>query len=524
MLKPTTMFIAFVGATALFTRSAGAAPSSDLCVGGKPGCFATIQAAVDAAQDGDTIRIGAGTFAGGITIDKDVQLIGVSAGATTIEGGGPVITIGEFLSAVQLTVSIGRVTIAGGVNNSQPDEQVTFGGGVWIPNEGATVTITDSVITRNRVTPQSTVPPGPFCGPFACAFALGGGIDNAGTLTVTNTRISDNEVGSTASFPSVASGVFGGGIANRQHATLTVRRSLVTGNRVAATAPNGQLAVGGGISGGGALTIDDSVVSDNSVDVDAAFPGEVNSFTGGIEVTGEGSSAAITRTMVGGNSVRATNAGGDVLAGVGGISTDEGVTLVLRDSAVDHNSVSVDVSVAGGNAIAFAGGLEIEGDVEVSGSHFIGNAVRASTPAGTTVAAGGGIQAGSVEPVSLSDSIVAENSVGAETTSGFVIAQGGGVFNSGLLTLRRTQVVNNSATATGPAGFAQGGGIWNGVVPLPGFPPDAQLALIDSVVTANELLASSGLERLGGGLFTTVPVTLTGTVLAGNSPDQCFGC
>lgn len=524
MLRHATTLIAFVGATALFTGAAGAAPTSGLCVGGGPTCFATIQAAVDGAQDGDTITIGPGTFAGGITIDKSVALVGAAAHATIIQGGGPVITIGEFGGASTPTVSISRVTVTGSVNNSQPDEQVTFGGGVWIPNEGATVTITDSVITRNRVTPQSTVPPGPFCGPFACAFASGGGIDNAGTLTVTNTRISENEVGSTASFASVASGVFAGGVANRSHATLTLRRSFVTGNRVAATAPHGQLAVGGGISGRGALTIEDSLVSGNTVDVDAAFPGEVNSFTGGIEVTGAGSSATITRTIVRGNSVRAANAGGDVLAGVGGISTDEDVTLVLRDSAVDHNTVSVSVSAAGANAIAFAGGLEIEGDVEVSGSHFIGNEVRASTPGGTTVAAGGGIQAGSLEPVSVSDSIVAGNSVDAETTSGFAIAQGGGIFNSGLLTLRRMHVVGNRATATGPAGLAQGGGIWNGVVPLPGFPPDAQLTLIDSVVTGNKLLASPGLERLGGGIFTTASVTLTSTMLIGNSPDQCFGC
>ena len=40
--------------------------AAELCVGGpQPGCHATIQAAVDAAQDGDTIRVGPGTFAGG---------------------------------------------------------------------------------------------------------------------------------------------------------------------------------------------------------------------------------------------------------------------------------------------------------------------------------------------------------------------------------------------------------------------------------------------------------------------------
>ena len=34
----------------------------------------------------------------------------------------------------------------------------------------------------------------------------------------------------------------------------------------------------------------------------------------------------------------------------------------------------------------------------------------------------------------------------------------------------------------------------------------------------------NGLTIQGGGLFTTFPVTLTKTVLAGNKPDQCFGC
>ena len=49
---------------ALATESATAAPDSDLCVGSKPGCLSTIQAAVDAAQDGDTILIGAGHVRG----------------------------------------------------------------------------------------------------------------------------------------------------------------------------------------------------------------------------------------------------------------------------------------------------------------------------------------------------------------------------------------------------------------------------------------------------------------------------
>jgi hypothetical protein len=43
-------------------------------------------------------------------------------------------------------------------------------------------------------------------------------------------------------------------------------------------------------------------------------------------------------------------------------------------------------------------------------------------------------------------------------------------------------------------------------------------------LTHNTLSATAGVSREGGGLFTTVPVTLDDTVIADNSPDQCFGC
>ena len=61
-----------------------AAASSQLCVGKQPGCFATIAEALDAAQDGDTIAIGPGTFAGGIAITKSVNLVGVKTNRAAI--------------------------------------------------------------------------------------------------------------------------------------------------------------------------------------------------------------------------------------------------------------------------------------------------------------------------------------------------------------------------------------------------------------------------------------------------------
>lgn len=44
-----------------------AAPSKTICVGVKPGCYASLQTAVDAAGDGDTVKISPGTYAGGVT-------------------------------------------------------------------------------------------------------------------------------------------------------------------------------------------------------------------------------------------------------------------------------------------------------------------------------------------------------------------------------------------------------------------------------------------------------------------------
>ena len=126
-------------ACAFDSSSARAAPASTLCVGAKPGCYATIQAALDAAQAGDTIEVGPGTFAGGITIVKSIVLEGAGAGVTTIRGGGPVVTIGDLTRATTPTVSIRRVTITGGVTHSSAggSTAIATGGGVLIPGPAA---------------------------------------------------------------------------------------------------------------------------------------------------------------------------------------------------------------------------------------------------------------------------------------------------------------------------------------------------------------------------------------------------
>jgi pectin methylesterase-like acyl-CoA thioesterase len=160
-MKRSTLALTTILVAAAAAAAAAATPvaraAGTLCVGSKPGCFSTIQAAVNAARDGDTITVASGTFVGGVTIDVSVNLIGAGSSRTIIQGGGPVLTIGQEQADTAPTVSISRVTITGGFNTSSPDHAVTQGGGIEIPQGsfqsrnglGATVTIIDSVITGN---------------------------------------------------------------------------------------------------------------------------------------------------------------------------------------------------------------------------------------------------------------------------------------------------------------------------------------------------------------------------------------
>ncbi len=483
---------------AAFSGGAEAAPGSTLCVDQKPGCFGTIQEAVDTAQDGDTIRIGPGSFAGGITIEKDVALAGVSADATTIEGGGPVITIGTPDGVDQPTVSISRVTITGGFNDSTPLPFAAIGGGVWIPPSannatGATVAISDSVIAGNRTAPESDEQV------LGCPCAFGAGINNAGTLTVTNTRISDNVAGSTASDPSGAVFAAGGGIFSAAQATLTVRHSVVSGNRVAVSLPNGHNTDGGGIASHGVLTLEDSIVRDNRSEVEAStassfFSGDFTEANAGGLYLAPGSSTTISRSKISGNGVHSTNTAGDASAEAAGIDAEG--TLLLTSSTIQNNE-----AVA---AVPAASGFLAETD-------------------------GGGIQVRETASVrTVRDSRITDNSLSSTSENGQAFASGGGIANiSGNLTLERTVVAANNATATGVGGFNLGGGIVN--ILFGSGPPE--LTLTDSVITANRVVASGGVMAQGGGLYTAdpftgdpFPVDMTRAVIAGNQPDQCVGC
>jgi hypothetical protein len=487
VIAKVTSVVVAGGAALAF--AAGPAKAATLCVGPGAGCFAAIQPAVDAAQDGDTITIAPGVYAGGITINVSVNVVGAGAHRTVISGGSPVVLIGapSPFPTTRATVSISGLTITGGVNDSFPGRAVAQGGGLNITPTanpaggpgltGATVTIADSVITGNRVDATDQIPPG-FCGPRACAFADGAGIDNNGTLTVTNTQVTDNEADSP---PGVATNVGDGGIFNHPAGVLVVRRSSITGNRVRAAGPVGREAEAGGIGSNGVFTIEDSLVSGNSVELAGAQPSEaINAgFAGGVLVA-DGGDGTITGSIVRDNHVVGSNSAGDIGAFGGGIVSFG--PLTLQHSSVDHNAVSV--TSTGGGAFADGGGLEVD------------------------------------DTATITDTLIGFNTVQSTAAGQTVVAQGGGLANAGQTTAQRVLVVGNSVTATGTGGIAQGGGIWNGT--FDGQPPT--LTVRESAIVHNSASGSAGVAVQGGGLYTDFPVTIEQTVIAGNAPDPCFGC
>lgn len=529
------LFASVLAVLLLAVAGPASAATLNVCPSGCP--FSQIAPAIAAAHPGDTVRVAAGTYVGGFTVDIDLKLVGAGAAATVISGGGPVITIGQLFASSEPTVSIDGVTITGGVTHSSVQSNGFFGiegvwasgGGVEIPPNadftgGANVTISNSVITANRAAPTTAIDSGLPCPPditITCidgdlpfALAAGGGIDNWGTLTLVGSTVSNNLVGTAADPGSVASDANGGAIMNWL-AGLTISNSKLDGNHVSATAPNGRFADGGAILlEGGSLRVSNGSVMNNSAVLDTGQPNDIPdgflAIAGGIHAGGGVSAATITNTTVSGNSASMTNSVGDSTAFSGGLHTD-GV-MTLSNDVIANNSIFS--RSTNGNGQGDSGAGELAGTI--TNTQFTGNSVTVVSDTGdVNVSAGAAIFTGT-----LTKSVVSNNHISG--TGANIILAGGGLQTGGPMTLRNTIVSGNSGSANGSSGTAQGGGIF-AVDESPNGPPGGPLILTNSSVTGNVLSGSSTITLQGGGIFVTNPLTLTNTTISGNVPDNCFG-
>lgn len=303
-----------------------------------------------------------------IVIDRDVSLDG--GGNLTVDGNQShrvfSVPAGVTAQLIGLAVANGRET----------DEH---GGGI---RNAGTLTLANSTVSGSSAGDDSgcrTDDPASPC-------SEGGGIWSEGTLTLMGSRISGN------------SAHFGGGVANRQ-GSLTVIDSVILMNsaegcRVGAVLCSG----GGGVWNSGMLTMENSTVSGSSSDWGGGI------FNRGVR------EPTITNSTVSGNS-----AGFDG----GGLLNFETLTLI--------NS-----TVADNNAGQSGGGIANEaGILEVTNSTLSGN---------IAVSAGGGM----FNPAGAAANLL------NTTVSGNIADTGGGIYTGGEITLTSSTMAGNAApTASG---------------------------------------------------------------------------
>ena len=281
----------------------------------------------------------------------------------------------QITSSLTITGAGASTTIIDGNKSARPNGRVlVIGSGITVNISGVTI--------RNGGTGGG-----------------GGGIFNVGTLTLTNSTVSDNSADGTG-------GVGGGGISNAGRLTLintTLTRNLATN-------------IGGGIYNNGTLTLTNSTVFNNGTLGNGAAVG------GGIFNAG-------TLTLI--NSSVTMNSA--VLASGGGVYNASSGVLTVLNSTVRENGSS-----------GFGGGAFYN---DSGGSLTIANSTVSDN---FTTFIGGGIH--NVGTLTLSNSTISGNSA---------FNEGGGILNNGTARLFNSTIANNRSDDKFKPTGSPGAGVFN---------------------------------------------------------------
>ena len=393
----------------------------------------SLREAIAAALAGDTINVPIGTYTltmgTELIINVDLTLTGAGSGDTIIQAAASSAdATSRVFNITSATVAISDVTI----QNAN-----TVGAGGGIINSFGTLTLTNSTVSENTA-------------------GGGGGISNFGTATLTNSTVTGN----------TASG--GGGISNEPGSTLVINSSTISGNTA-----KGAFGSGGGIVNwvGGTVTLTGSTVSGNTANLNGG--GIWNGVNGTVTLTDSTVSGniALGASFVGGGGIY--NDGTLTMANSAGIFNDSLGTVTLTNSIVSDNSINVSNKAAGG---IYNGG----GTLTLTNSTVSGN-----------MATGGGGGIRNIGTLILTSSTVSGN---ASTDS-----NGGGIYNAGgTVTLTDLIVSGNMATENGGGLFNSGGTV----------------ILTNSIVSGNSAILN------GGGIaFTSGTATLANSTVSGNTAE-----
>jgi hypothetical protein len=297
----------------------------------------------------------------------------------------------NFAAGLQgtITLTTGELTITKSLDIEGPGAaQIAVSGNnafrVFDISPGVHATLAGLTITNGQVKASSNT---------SDVFVFGGGIYNAGTLTMSNCAVSGNfaesDIVNNNGYLMLAYS-YGGGLFNS--GTASVSDCSLTGNtatyRFSSSGSNSIVVDGGhgaAIDNAGVLTLSDSRLDGNTA---AGYGGALYN-SGQAAVTG---STFSNNTAINGGGGTSTPVNTDVYGG--GIDNDQG-SLAMTNCTVANNQVisSLNLSGATGRTISSGGGVYSLGELSMISCTVAGNSVSATILQGSSVALaqGGGV-------------------------------------------------------------------------------------------------------------------------------------
>lgn len=443
-----------------------------------PGDHATIQAAIDAAADGDTVLVAAGTY------EETIDYLGKTITIESADGPEQTVIDGSAIGGTVVTVASGEgpattlrgFTITGGTGTpivNEEDEVETWGGGVRIST--AALTIDDCIVIQNEAD-------------RGAAIAVH---DNA-TLTATNVRIEQN-TGTHSGFATHAvlvrtdshveiddcifEGNDGGGLQIVVNSSGTVTHTLFEDNIAA-------------LGGGAAVAAN----SDEFLFEHCTFRNNTGGQGGGLNVNTD---AVVTARHCVFESNQAA-----VVDGVGNFGA--GAYVLSSGTAVFENCHWI-----ANHSVDSGGGVRNLGTLTIRDSAFEGNVVEGGdvTP---EFSGGGGLSTATGPPSEENPSPVIENTLFIDN----VAPTGGGMRNtSGRPVITNCLFEGNIATFGHPGG---GGGIVDRSL-------GSEAASIIVSTTFRENSAVGAHARGGGYQSFLGHVSITDSVFEGNTASRGGG-
>jgi hypothetical protein len=359
-------------AGALMWGIASAAPAAEIYVnasasgtelGTQQSPFRTVQAAIDAASGGDTVRVAAGTYVENLRIaGKPIVLEGgysaawvrdLDANATTLSGAGG----NAVINLIEADATIDGFRITGGTGSIEELPYGYHGGGIY--SRDGSPTISNNVIENNDI--RSGDPP--------FDYYLGGGVhvSGAANATILNNVVRRNYAGR------------GGGI------SIAGQAALIQGNTI-----EDNVAVGD--HGGGLFIavadarITQNVIRGNEVGRELGY-----GWGGGLIFFNAGNSAEISFNVVYDNFAAAYGAGEFI---------DEGASADIHHELIYRNVTKAGCEAV--SAIAVDGGEGVGSEATIRHCTVVGNVCESAIR-------GNGLQVEGLSVVSVTNSIFWNN-------------------------------------------------------------------------------------------------------------------